>query len=534
MKSYSKHFKTDANKTCQEPLTGRPMVANNTGGMVFQLDNWARLRRFLILGAEGNTYYSSERKQVTENVGVIKACMAENPLRLVQEITKVSVDGVAPKNDPAILALALSLAEAKTEAVKNAIADAVPQVCRIGTHLFKFTEMVDKVCKWRGYVKKAVNNWYRSKPAKDLAYQVAKYQSREGWSHKDVLSLCHPKLSGDSIAVSYWCRKGWSEVGEAPHPSENLRLLWAVETVKKAKTVKEVVKLIEEYRLSQEMVPTSWHKEPTVWEALKQHMGPEAMIRNLARLTASGLLKNLSKASKFVVNKLNDHASLQAKRIHPLFVLNALRTYQAGHGDKGSLTWTPVQNICDALDEAFYGTFKSVEPTGLNWLLGVDCSSSMGSGKVGGSNLTPIEAAAAMALVTANTEANYYIMGFANSMKELAISPKDRIDKVTRTMLAFSWGSTRIALPMEQAKAEKLDVDVFVTYTDNEINTGGHPVTALREYRKSSGNNAKCIVAAFTATAFTVADPNDPGMLDVVGFDSSAPKLMSEFALGRV
>lgn len=534
MKSYSKHFKTDANKTCQETLTGRPMVANNTGGMVFQLDNWSRLRRFLILGAEGNTYYSSERKQITENVGVIKSCMAENPLRVVEEITKVSVDGVAPKNDPAILALALSLSEAKTDQVKNAIADAVPQVCRIGTHLFKFTEMVDKVCKWRGYVKKAVNNWYRSKPAKDLAYQVAKYQSREGWSHKDVLSLCHPKLSGDSIAVSYWCRKGWPEVGEAPHPSENLRLLWAVETIKKAKTVNEVVKLIEEYRLSQEMVPTQWYKEPQVWEALLQHMGPEAMIRNLARLTASGLLKNLNKGSKFVVNKLNDHASLQAKRIHPLFVLNALRTYQSGHGDKGSLTWTPVQSICDSLDEAFYGTFKSVEPTGLNWMLGVDISGSMGMGTIAGSKLTPREAAAAMSLVTANVEKNCWVMGFSHNFVDLKISPKDSLPTTMAKMSSLPFGATRIALPMEYARQNGLDVDAFAVYTDNELNMGGHPVTALREYRKSSGNNAKCIVSAFTATAFTVADPNDPGMLDVVGFDSSAPKLMSEFALGRV
>jgi len=34
------------------------------------------------------------------------------------------------------------------------------------------------------------------------------------------------------------------------------------------------------------------------------------------------------------------------------------------------------------------------------------------------------------------------------------------------------------------------------------------------------------------ANQFTIADPTDGGMLDVVGFDSAAPELMSEFARG--
>ncbi|MFL6237269.1 MAG: hypothetical protein ACJ76N_29355 [Thermoanaerobaculia bacterium] len=37
---------------------------------------------------------------------------------------------------------------------------------------------------------------------------------------------------------------------------------------------------------------------------------------------------------------------------------------------------------------------------------------------------------------------------------------------------------------------------------------------------------------AFTATSYSIADPNDPGMLDVVGFDSAAPPVMSQFAAG--
>jgi 60 kDa SS-A/Ro ribonucleoprotein len=36
------------------------------------------------------------------------------------------------------------------------------------------------------------------------------------------------------------------------------------------------------------------------------------------------------------------------------------------------------------------------------------------------------------------------------------------------------------------------------------------------------------------SNGFTIADPQDPGMLDVVGFDASAPKLISDFSAGRL
>ena len=48
---------------------------------------------------------------------------------------------------------------------------------------------------------------------------------------------------------------------------------------------------------------------------------------------------------------------LQA-RIHPFNVLVALKTYQSGHGDKGKLRWDPNSTVCDALEEAFYNSFK--------------------------------------------------------------------------------------------------------------------------------------------------------------------------------
>ena len=44
------------------------------------------------------------------------------------------------------------------------------------------------------------------------------------------------------------------------------------------------------------------------------------------------------------------------------------------------------------------------------------------------------------------------------------------------------------------------------------------------------GIPAKLVVVAMVANEFTIADPQDAGMMDVVGFDSAAPALIADFA----
>jgi 60 kDa SS-A/Ro ribonucleoprotein len=79
----------------------------------------------------------------------------------------------------------------------------------------------------------------------------------------------------------------------------------------------------------------------------------------------------------------------------------------------------------------------------------------------------------------------------------------------------------------------KTPVDVFVVYTDSETWAGNaHPVQALQDYRQKMGINAKLIVVGMVSNGFSIADPSDGGMLDVVGFNTATPALMANFARG--
>ena len=60
MFKFTKFFSTKTTPQ-SEPIPGTNQVPNSAGGYAWQLDDWARLDRFLVLGCEGGTYYVAER-----------------------------------------------------------------------------------------------------------------------------------------------------------------------------------------------------------------------------------------------------------------------------------------------------------------------------------------------------------------------------------------------------------------------------------------------------------------------------------------
>jgi 60 kDa SS-A/Ro ribonucleoprotein len=185
--------------------------------------------------------------------------------------------------------------------------------------------------------------------------------------------------------------------------------------------------------------------------------------------------------------------------------------------------------VIDALDEAFYAAFENVEPTGKRFLLGVDVSGSM-SQTVAGSPITACEAATAMAMVTVATEKTVFPMAFAHVFRPLPLSKRTRLDDALKLTLNQNFGATDCSKPMKYAMRMELEVDVFVVYTDNETWHGAmHPAQALKQYRKRSGIDAKLIVVGMCSNGFSIADPEDGGMLDIVGFDTTVPQVMAEF-----
>lgn len=508
------------------PIPGRIMVPNSAGGYTFQIDSWDRLERFLILGTEGGTYYASERKLTRENAAIVEKLLVQDGRRVVDVVVSVSETGRAPKNDTAIFVLAMA-AKLGCKVTRAYAMACMPRVCRTGTHLFQFSECVQALGGWGRGTRDGISAWYNDKDPDDLAYQLVKYQQRDGWSHRDLLRLAHPMPATNihEELFRYVLKKDKIRYEQLP------AIVEAVEEAKTASTARLMV-LIHEHNLPREVIPTEKLKEVVIWGALLDRMPITALIRNLATMTRIGLLAPMHVETDMVAERLTNPELLKKGRVHPIQLLSALLTYKGGHSQRGESFWNPVPRIVDALDEGFYAAFGAVEPSHARTLLALDVSGSMSMGTIAGvPGLTPRLGAAAMALVTANVEKKYGFVVFSHNLTVIDISPKMRLDAVARMMETIPFGATNPSLPMLAAAQEGWQVDAFCLYTDNELNYGTvHPSQALRLYRQRTGIEAKSAVVAMTSTGFSIADPNDGGMMDVVGFDTATPQLISDFS----
>lgn len=523
MTNYTNTFNTKKTKQT-EKVAGIEQVKNNAGGYVFKISPQKQLERFLLLGSEGGTYYVGQNELTVENAQSIVALAKNDGVNTVNKIVEVSTGGKAPKNDPAIFALALCCTFGDVE-TKKAGYSAITKVCRTGTHLFSFLNDIQNLRGWSRGLRNGVAKFYLNKDDSKLAYQIIKYRQRNGFTHRDALRLCH--ASTTSEVKNNILRYAVGKEVERLHPTID-----AFEKVQATSDVNEVIELVKEYKLPWEALQTEHLRDKKVWSALLPDMPITALVRNLGRMTTNGtLVSPLDDNVKIVVNKLTNEEAIRRSRIHPMSLLAALKTYSSGRGFKGSLTWREIGVVREALQDAFYLSFDNVEASGENYYIGLDVSGSMSWGNVGGiQNITPREASAVMAMVTLRSEKFCEIKGFTGKLEHLGLSAKDNFETVLQKISGLNFGRTDCAQPMLDALEKKLNVDKFVIYTDNETWCGNiHPFQALEKYRKAINPNAKLIVCAMTPTNFSIANPADEKMLDICGFDTSTPNIISKF-----
>ncbi len=521
------------------PIDDR-QVQNSAGGYVYQVGDDARVHRFLTLGVEGGTYYTTERALTRDNADTIVRVAKDRGEWLVEQVVAVSMTGRAPRQNPALFALAAVAGLGPAPARRAALA-ALPAVARTGTHLFLFVGYVQQFRGWGRGLRRAVGDWYLTRPVGDVAYQAVKYRQREGWTHRDLLRLAHPLTSDPQRRALF----DWITHGTITPDTPDVVVAFS-----KAQSNPDLwVDLASRGALSWEMFPDAALTLPEVWTALltADAVPLTALIRQLPRLTRLGVLNDPTTA-RIVTDRIRDTDRQAKARLHPVNVLIAARTYASGRSARGTGQWTPHRGVVDALDGAFYDTFAAVQPTGKRVLLAVDVSASMDS-QIAGMPVTSREVAGAFTAVMVGVEGPLVdVIGFTGghlrrngtyssrvAVSPLDITPRRRLDDILRYMRGLPFGPTDCSLPMMWALENGKDYDAFVIITDNETWSGDtHPVQALKRYRETRVPGARLVVVATTPTEFTIADPMDPRTLDVSGFDSAVPTLIRDFVAADV
>lgn len=458
-------------------------------------------------------------------------------------------------------AQALTKAQAEYDevlAVRSYALSKLPVVAKTPTQLYTFATYIQEMRGWGRSLRKAFANWYQDKKIETLALHAWKYKSRDGWSHRDLMRLAHPVTSDPVRAAifTYLAKPDVSPLSkglEALAESQPKRMSKAIREAqaplvqiaaaeellhlegKDAKTVQKAAQLIADHRLTHEAVPGHLKAFPEVWEALAQDMPVVALVRNLNKMTSVGFVKPLSKGERLVVDMLHNKEAIARSKAHPMRFLIALKQYEKGRGDKGSLSWNPTANVKDALDSAFYAAFGNVEVTGRPMLVAVDDSGSMQGhyGATGNTILTPAEAAAAMALVTIMVEPNAHLISFATYAREVNYSRRSTLNSL---MKMFGKGEgTDTSIPIQYVLNNGMDVDAVISYTDNNTWAGrGHHSEYLKRYERKVGHAVRVVNVAMEANGSTDLDPNNPNAMELTGFDADTPAMISEFVSGRL
>jgi 60 kDa SS-A/Ro ribonucleoprotein len=503
-----------------------------------RLDDRARLERFLRLGC-GTTYRAGELELGSEHADLVTRCLAADAPDTLGRIVAASTTGRVPKNDPALFSLAIA-ARRGDDVTRRAAYRLVPQLCTSGERLMRFVELARRFGGWGRGLRNAVAAWFAARPANELAQEMATATGHHGWSYRDLIRLAHPR----AVSPAHDRLFAWAVQGELPAASSDPALapIAAQVALQRTGDAAEAARLIRGHRVPRGCVPSHLLVHAEVWDALADELSLDELLRDLPAMTRAGLVAPGASATARIARRLGDRQSCS----HPIALLAALVTYRAGRA-RGQAAWLPVATVVDALEAGFEHARATLEPLGKRVLIALDVSRSMASGSVAGvSGLTPRLAASGMA-VLATMEREHRIVAFgaasaghggrwgggAPSLVELSSSfaGARRLDEIAAATDGVAMGGIDCAVPMIWAREHRVDVDVFVVYTDDETWAGDvPPARALHHYRDARGLPAKLIVVGMTSSGFALADPDDAGMLDVVGFDVSTPPVLADFA----
>jgi 60 kDa SS-A/Ro ribonucleoprotein len=530
------------------PIPNRDMVPNKAGGYSFKVEPEARILRFLILGSEGGTYYASEEKLTRENAATVEYMLDADAVRVSEIIEDVARHNRAARKNATLLATALMIAhpDELTRRIGYAL---VPEVCTIGTDWLMLAQYATSLRGWGRGLRRVFSRLYEQTEIERLAFQITKYASRtidgSTWTHADLVRLSHANPGDDPARKTLF---SWLALG--PEKAKLGRrkafaVIRAAEEAKRSTDALRVASLVKEHGLTWEMVNSDLLSDPKVAVPLLATMPARALLRNLGRFTANGLLVKGGEVSALVVQRI-DGMNWEKARVHPHALFTASRTYSNGHGLRGKLSWTPVPEIVKALDAAFVNSLAMRNPMPGKTLIAIDCSGSMTSVCPDGLEVTQ-HAAAFGACLAHGGDADF--VQFHNWAFPMNVPKNPSVRKVMDAITES--GGTDCASPIlyasgyraaregsyyygrynkPQKSAEAVRYDQIVILTDGETWAGDTHVTeAQRTYINEVNRDCRFVFVAFTPSGTTLADRDDPGTMEVVGFDATAPRLIEDF-----
>ena len=229
------------------------MVPNSAGGHAYPVDNMTRLRRFLILGSEGGSYYANERKLTLENAAAVKRCIENDGPKAVYEIAYISRHGRAPKVGPPLFALAMAATYGHLGTRELAFGY-LSQMARTGSQLQMF---IDYIGTMRGWGRRAPAGCRQLVHSARTSRTLSTRRSSTGSGTTGPTGTCSERPTPRQQARNFWNDLFAWITQDASLPPDNPNFALSMPTSRPRRpTPRFCAALIRAHNMTWEMVPS--------------------------------------------------------------------------------------------------------------------------------------------------------------------------------------------------------------------------------------------------------------------------------------
>lgn len=524
-----------------------------------KLNDLQKLRRFLVLGNENGLYRvrcggDGGFQPSAETAPTVSELLAAGKgEEVVDEIVKF-LSSNSINHTPALFALAMCARHSdKSQKTKQSAMKALATVCNSTADLFQFISFSQRLVEtkkgWGRALKTGVQRWFDSRDSMTLAKIITLQKTGSSWSYIDLLRVTHilPNTEGAKMITKY-LMKGLKVVQEefggektGDEMQATLTYLAAIEQLKSVKDALQAVGLIEQHRLHPQQVTAQILQMPEALVVLVKQLSLGELLDMVGRLAARLVLDPANPAAADIVQRIADEQQVQKEKLSPIALLVVMRMYEQG---SASMRWPRNGAVVDALNSAFASALQhNVLSTKKRYLVAVNINNQFMRCWVHGTKvLSPVIAVSGLALLLAHTERDPALVFFSKDVKPLSLTNTMQMPEICEaiaTCAAEQEGGKcgcDLSAPITWAQEGKKPFDVIIIMTDHRYAKASTELpAAFRQYRQSLNlPDAKLVVCGLTATNVQFADPADPGMLDIAGFDATVPDIIHSFVTGSL
>lgn len=419
-------------------------------------------------------------------------------------------------------------------------------------------------------LKHFVRSWYAKRSADELVDMICRKKQANGYSHLDLIRLCHIKVPEDSVLKAVFQRgskfaqmqqqqQQQQKDAEQPESSSSNQedkdkdRLILLARFKTCEDPKAAVEMINQHKLTVDMLPSHLQKSPEVLEALVPAMEYRTLLKQLWIMYDLNLLDSKNTLSKKVAFALANNKSLGAVKLHPFEIFSTWRLYEKNQRYLDSVKEehrvkrvaktkvVPNPGICKKLKAAFEQSFDFAPVLGQRVIVTIDNRHGLYQKTIISRHKHPhisvIEASLIIALTLLKREKDVKVLTFTETgVEPLPIQKSMTFEEAYKFCVEKKQKKTKhsLELPVAYAKDNELKADVFITIGDSVINMapqGKIPTLAIVNYRKAAKlNNARYVAVGLSRAKQDLKfTPDDVKILEVGGFSADSAKVIEQF-----